>query len=340
MLKLNTIYGKIKALLITVGVIFLILFLTLVFYKSKLEKQIVDSGQEQFSHEMKSLLALTSIQITQTVYDYAYWDDFVKALKNIDTNWYKKNVTFFSYKYDYVYIYNTKFDLVHAALYNGLTQKVIIPKEAVIRLKQTRFSHFFLDTPNGLMEVSAASVHPTRDPGHCITEPSGYLFVLRKWDQKFLSKMAIISGSNVRLHLMSDSAEDKVRNKIIARANLAGYDGKPVSVIVFSRILILDFYVTRNIMIILLLFILTVLLVSNFFAQKYINKPLKLVTDILKTENRQSMKSLREEPTEYGRIGTLFEKYILQKEEKEKRAAELISISGNGRKSLAFRRSL
>ena len=47
-------------------------------------------------------------------------------------------------------------------------------------------------------------------------------------------------------------------------------------------------------------------------------------------------------PSPLGEGGLIIanDNLIFQNEEKEKRAAELISISGNGRKSLAFRRSL
>ena len=323
MLKFNTVYGKMKAWTILFGIIFLILFLTLAFYKYKLEKEIIDASGEQFKHEIESLLALTSKQITQTVYDYTYWDDFVKALDKNDTTWYHNNITFFTFNFHYVCVYNTRFEMVHKGSYNGFSQEVNIPGTAVARLKKIRFSHFFLRTTDGLMEVSAASVHPTMDPDHNKTEPSGYIFVMRKWDQEFLNNLANVSGSKVDMLIPSDSIINRAGNTIQTEINLAGYNGKIVSRIVFTRLLSLNFNVMRNIMIILLIFVFAALLASNYIARSIISRPLKLVAQILKSPGIRSIDSLKKAPAEFGRIGFLFEEFFLQKAEKERNAIAL-----------------
>jgi signal transduction histidine kinase/CheY-like chemotaxis protein len=323
MFKIKTIYGKIKALLITVGVVFLILFFVLTFFKYKSEKAIIDSAQEQYGHEVRSLLDLTCKQMTQTVFDYTCWDEFVKALKINDIRWYDNNITFNTYNYNYIIIFNTKFDIVYEASTNGASGKIPIPIDAVKALSKTKFTHFFFPGENGLLEVSAASVHPYNDPDHIKTEPAGYLFVIREWNKRILNSLATISGSKVDL-ITSDSVNSGERNMLLAKADLNGWDGKPVSRIVFSQVMNFNFRSTTTMMLIILGFVILSLVVANIIAKRCINRPLKLVTEILKTDDEKSINALKKAPAEYGHIGTLFEEYVLQKEElrKSKEKAE------------------
>jgi signal transduction histidine kinase/CheY-like chemotaxis protein len=61
--------------------------------------------------------------------------------------------------------------------------------------------------------------------------------------------------------------------------------------------------------------VIVALIISDIIARRCINKPLKLVTNILKTDNHESITELKKAPAEYGNIGSLFEEYVRQKEE-------------------------
>jgi len=316
MFKFKTIYGKIRTLLVTVGSVFFILFLVLVFYKAKLEKQIIESSRAQFSSEVNSLFKLNSAFMIRTVSFYSFWDEFVKAINNNDKKWISENITIISfYQYDYICVYNKNFEIVQELASDEFLPKGIIPKDAVINLNRARFSHFYFRGPDGLMEVSSASVHPNSDPDHTKTDPGGYLVVARKLDQKVLSELSSVSGSKIDILSSSDPIPDYGNKSIYARIDLPGWDGNIVSRIVFNRKMDLNFRATQNIMIIILAFVIIALLVADFIARRCINKPLRLVTDILKTDNHESIVDLKKAPAEYGHIGSLFEEYVLQKEE-------------------------
>jgi len=77
-LKFNTIYGLIKTLLILTGIVFLILYYALSFYKKQQENQIKDATRDQLQHEANSLINMNSAQMMQTVNDYSLWDDLIK----------------------------------------------------------------------------------------------------------------------------------------------------------------------------------------------------------------------------------------------------------------------
>lgn len=84
MIKLNTLYGRISSFILTITLVFLILFIILDKYKNLHEKQIIDSSQHQYVEDMGSLFQMKSSQLSNTIYDYTYWDEFVDAIKMHD----------------------------------------------------------------------------------------------------------------------------------------------------------------------------------------------------------------------------------------------------------------
>lgn len=319
MFRFKTIYGKIKALLVTVGLVFFLLFLVLVFYKSKLEKQIIATSKDQFSDEVNALFKANSSFMVQTVSFYSFWDEFVKAIAENNKKWIIDNITIISfYKYDYICVYNKSFEIVQELSGNDFLQNVTIPKEAVIRINKTRYAHFYLSSPGGILEVSAASVHLSNDPDHNKTEPGGYLVVARRLSQPMLGELSNISGSRIDILSNPGTVPVSGRSSITAKIDLPDWQGNIISSIVFTRNLDLNFAATRTIMFVILAFVVLALLCSDFIARKCINKPLRLVTDILKTDNHESIQDLKKAPAEYGDIGALFEDYVLKKEELKK----------------------
>lgn len=317
MVTFNTIYQKIRLFILLVGVVFLILFLVLQGYKYKHEKQIVDSTREQYVKDIQSLFFLNSETLIKTTYDYTYWDAFVTAIRKVDKAWLAENIDFDyeDYDLDYACVYNPRFELVHEVLYNTSLTKNCIPKEVVVHLKKTRTAHFYQVLDGKPVEISAASVHPTYDSGNGLSEPSGYLFLVRELDQKFLSSMAKLTVSKIDLLLPSDSISEGERFTIKTKIELTDWDRKIVSALIFSRVLNLNSPATQNIMFITLAFTLLALFVTAVFADRVIHKPLKLVTDILKTDNHESIARLKEAPAEFGLIGHLFDAYVHQKSE-------------------------
>lgn len=316
MLQFKTIYGKIRAFIITVAVIFLILFIILLSYKYKQEDQIIHSSQLQYVGDINSLASLKSSAMKKTIYDYTYWDEFVTAIEKNDTSWHNDNIDFSSevYDFDYACVYNKNFKHIYEQINSETVPASLIPMEAVYRLNKTRFSHFFQVTNGRILEISGASVHRLIDPDHNKTEPEGYLFIAREYDKKFLTELEKITSSKIELKT-TDSISDFDRYTIHSKIELLGGDGKPVSWIVFRRILDLNSGATQLVMFAMLVFVLLIFLTFITFARKWINKPLELVTDILKTDNPDSIAHLKTAPAEFGRIGFLFDDYLQQKHE-------------------------
>lgn len=316
MIRFSTIYGKIRAFLITVAIVFLVLFVVLITYKYRQEKHIIDTSEKKYISDMNALFEMNSLQMSKSLFDYTYWDEFVTAISKNDTAWYSENIEFSSeaYDFDYACVYDKNFKIVYEQINSDSIDGNIIPIGAIHELNKTRFATYFLKLKNEIVEVCAASVHPTNDPEHNKTEPEGYLLVVREFDQKFLSDMQKICASEIFIN-DTESIDKPDKFTLETKKTLLDWSGKPVAKIVFRRILDLNSETTQIIIYTLLFFMVLILLTFSLLARSWINRPLELVTDILQTDNQQSIELLKKSPAEFGRIGSLFEDHVKQKQD-------------------------
>lgn len=315
-----SIYSRIIYVMIATALTILVLFAILYSIKSKQEKMIVEASREQFNHEVNSLLVLKGESLKQVAYDYTYWDEFVNSINNKDTSWFNENITTIlsSFHLDYSCVYDTHFNLIHAASSKGLNGKEIISKAVFSRLRKSPVVSFFVKTPEGLFEVSGASVHPTKDPSHLNTKASGYLFVAKAWNHDFMANLSNISGAEACLVDVSNPMVNKGPYFISVSKDLIGFDNNPVSRIVFTReyhALKLYHEISQSTLLIIFITFLLGWVVLRFVIQRFITRPLKLVSGILETEKEESVEMLQNGPGEFRRIGLLFQNYIQQKAE-------------------------
>lgn len=307
-------------MLIIIGAIFLALLLTLYMTTVNQEKLILKESQLQFQNEVNSLIVNKMETIKQVTYDYTYWNDFVEHLTVIDTAWYNNNITTVlkSFRLDYVSVYDSAFNLVHEASVPSLVSHSIFPKETLNKLKEKRFLHFFQVNPEGLFEISAASVHRDNDPTHLLTRPSGYFYIAKIWNQEFLSRISSQSGAEASFVPASDKVETNRPFMTTAAIPLYDWNDQVVAKIVFKRssnLLRLYRQISVYMFLTLLISIVITWLIINTSTRKWMTRPLKLVTKILKTENLALVNELKQCPGEFKQIGMLFHNFVDQKKE-------------------------
>jgi hypothetical protein len=64
-------------------------------------------------------------------------------------------------------------------------------------------SKFYMKIPEGLIEVTGASIHPSNDPLKNRTKPFGYFFVARIIDAAFIKEFEKVSQSQIILLMNS-----------------------------------------------------------------------------------------------------------------------------------------
>jgi signal transduction histidine kinase len=315
MIKLKTIYERVILLLAISAIIFLLLFTSLYFYTLIQEKQVYDSAQHQFYNEVESLLDLNSESMRIAVNDFTRSDDLVDFTKTRSTKWYNEHIigAINSLKVDYICVYDTAFNIISETSSLNILSRRFIPRRAVSEMQKSRHSNFFLVTTEGLVEVSAASIHPTFDRFRNKTEPSGYVFLVRLWDQSFKTKLSKITSSRVDFQQIPDQNNSIDRSILSVSKNLTAADGKTVSHIVFSRAFNLNFKTSKSLLLITVISFMLGMVAYLVYARLWIYQPLNLITRILESENSDSIKKLQQSAGEFSYIGLLFEDYFNQR---------------------------
>jgi len=316
MIKLKTIYERVILLLSISAIIFLLLFTSLYFYALIQEKQVYDSAQSQFNNEVESLLDLNSESMRIAVNDFTSSDDLVEFTKSRSSKWYSEHIkgAIKSLKIDYICVYDTNFNIISETSSPNIFARSFIPRGAVAALNKLRYSNFFLvTTEGGLVEVSAASIHPTFDRKHTLTEPSGYVFLVRLWDQSFKTKLSKITSSRVDFQQIQDQKYSADHSILSVSKNLTAADKRTVSHIVFSRDFNLNFKTSKSLLLITVIAFMLGMVVYLVYARLWIYKPLNLITQILESENSDSIRKLKQSSGEFSYIGLLFEDYFNQR---------------------------
>ncbi len=315
MIKLKTIFERVILLLSISSIIFLLLFVSLYFYTLVQEKLVHDSAQSQFYNEVESLLDLNSESMRIAANDFTSSDELIEFTKSRDPRWYNQHIfgAIKSLKVDYICVYDTAYNIISEASSEKILSRRFIPTAAVSEMLEKRYSNFFLVTTEGLVEVSASSIHPTFDRFHNKTKPAGYAFLVRLWDQSFKTKLSKITSSHVDFQ-QSDQINSANDYSIVAIAiNLKDAANKTVSNIIFSRNFNLNFRTSKTLLFITVIAFFIGLVVYIVYARKWIYQPLNLITRILESENSDSIRKLQLSAGEFKYIGVLFEDYFNQR---------------------------
>jgi signal transduction histidine kinase len=314
MLNRNTIYERVILLLVIAGIIFLLLFSYMFLYTIRQEKQVYNAAKQQFNNEVVSLLDLNSESMRLSVNDFTSSDDLVSFTQSRSTKWYNEHIVgaIKSFKVDYICVYDTSFNIISETSSLKILSRRFIPREAVIALEKSGYLNFFLQTTEGLVEVSGASIHPTSDRLHNKTKSSGYTFMVRLWDDSFKTKLSKITSSKVEFRQLTDQEKESGINSVRTSINLSDWNNKTVSQIIFSRGFNLNFKTSKLLLYTTVIAFIIGIVVFVLFARLWIYRPLNLITQILESENNEAILKLKKSPGEYHYIGTLFEDYFNQ----------------------------
>ncbi|MFZ4547079.1 MAG: ATP-binding protein [Bacteroidales bacterium] len=319
-MKTSGIYSRLLLTLVLIGTIFLLISLLIYFIANKQEKLVFETSKVQFNNEVNSLVGLKTASLNQVVYDYTFWDDFVKKIYAKDNYWYENNITSIlkSFRFDYVCVYDTSYNLVHEAAADEFGVRGIITKDMLVKLKESRFLDFFLITPIGVVQISAATVHPDTDPTHTLTKPSGFFILAKSWDKSFIDELSLLSSSEIVFFPPNDSTPEKNDFTLSANRPLNSWNGNSIGNFVFNRTtksLMLFHRLKDSMLFVLVLALLVTGFIFRFAIRRWVVNPLKMVTGILKTYDLAQLAKLQQAPGEFKDIGNLFGDFFKQRDE-------------------------
>ena len=284
-------------------------------------KLLLNSYYEQLHESVDAGVNNKNESLKLVVYDYTYWDELVKNVHLKDSAWFNENIPSIvnSFKTDFVAVYNLK----ELGLSINFSEKIkkpyagIVPPELFIQLYKNRFCSYFIECPDGIMQISGATIHPTNDPDRK-TDPQGYMFVGRLWDNQLLVEIGRMTNSTGEIRNPQDTLFSVSEQTVKILYPLNGIDGEPYRMLVMTKEFgfLQQFKGFANL--IMLLFIGTSvfsLLVFYFASKRWVGKPLKAVGRILENDDIEQINHLKRLHTEFREIGVLFESFIEQKKE-------------------------
>jgi len=303
------------------GIVFIILLTAVSVLQNNQARMIHNQSKEQLLREVKSVITSKSNTLNQVVFDYTFWDEFAFELKKgLTETWLEQNIATMtsSFGFNYIAVFDTQFNLVYEYSESDIEIQGVVPKQALTKLSKDKFLNFFTKSNSGLIEISAASVHTTSDRERVKTEPYGYLFAGKLWDGKYLNSFEEATGATLSFINPSHISEKRPKYRAESSINLYGLYEEETGTIWMSRENPLFRLYTKSWQIIVALLIISTLsiwITFRYLLKHWVIKPLKLIEKILKNESFADIHKLKQGTDEFSKIGSLFERYIYQKED-------------------------
>ncbi|MFM9825737.1 ATP-binding protein [Flavobacterium sp.] len=309
-------YPKILFLFLSSCIFFIVLYFSLYRYAKKAELEVYNTNKELFHTEINKLFFLDSKPIEVAIYNDTNWDEFVNFLSSKNTNWYEDNLAneIETYDVDYLGTYDINKNFVIHTSSSKIKSIDIIPKQVFSVLHKKGLIKFYMNIPEGIIEVFGASIFPSDIAKRKIGKEFGYFFVGRLIEKSFIKNLESVSNSNIEL--VSNTIQfTENRGFITTQIPLLDYNGKIVSNLVFNRVFPVFFDNLLNILYLIILAFIINLIINLIFTRKWVYHPLELVTRILETGNTKAIYELIHSTGEFRRIGKLFEENSNQKKE-------------------------
>lgn len=303
--NVDSTYTRVISLLSIMSFCLLVLIGSLYYYMKVQEKEIYDSSNTIYKNEINSLVKLNSENYTSLAVEITYWDEFVSFVKTKDLQWFNTSVANIldNYKVEYVSVYDIKGNFLTKVSTPKIKSQQFIPQAAIDKLLQKKVDKFYLKIPEGIVEVYAATIHPSDDPYKNKTKPSGCFFMVRLLDNDYFANFEKISTSNINFF----KQPEKQSKAVFLILPLKDYNNKVIEQLIYKRAFNIDFWITKYILIVITIALILSWIIYFYFANKWSKLPLSFIKKILKNGDSNAIQSLKNVKGEFRYIGKLFE---------------------------------
>ncbi|MDN3676791.1 ATP-binding protein [Flavobacterium paronense] len=309
-------FPKILWLIFSSSIFFILLYFALFYYTKKAEKQVYNSTVEQFHNEVNKLLEVNSKPILVAINNDTNWDEFVKFITTKDTKWYDETIgnELEIYEADYLGVYDANMNFIIRTPTTKIKTIDFIPKNEMELLNKVGINKFYLKIPEGIVEVTGAAIHASNDPSKKNTPTSGYFFVVRLVDIKYIKNLEKLTSSSI-MFTDTDVNLPTEKHKISSLHILKDSNNQFVGEFLFKRNFEVYFENAINILYVIIGAFIINLLVNLIYTRKLVYYPLDLVRRALESGNKKAIKELKKTTGEFSHIGNLFEENSNQKVE-------------------------
>ncbi|PKP52522.1 MAG: hypothetical protein CVT92_08515 [Bacteroidetes bacterium HGW-Bacteroidetes-1] len=315
-----------KILLTLTGFIALAILLSIVSIKFglKRERLLIDYNVSELKQITNAIADDQELKVFQIIYDYTYWDEFIDFVKNPDKQWADDNLgsILSSFSIQAVYVLNIEKDIVYTSFedqYNELGS-IEFDIEVFDHLNTHHFINYYVSTPFGFAMIQGATLHPTKDPGR-LTEPQAYFFIIKILDSALLKSMEKISGCRVSVYNTKPTFTIQTITDLINSIHvLESWNKEEVGFLVFTKELdFLQLYRKMSLQMqgLFLFSIIAILVTFVLLLSRLVNKPLRLISEIVKNEDLTKVSKLKKSSAEFEYVGNMIEQFVEQKKDLE-----------------------
>jgi signal transduction histidine kinase/CheY-like chemotaxis protein len=256
--------------------------------------------------------------------DVSSWDEMVSFIQKPDNKWAKENIAKSAHFFNIplIWIYNNNIKKIYTLNKKQIATLDTLPLPAnVIQslCKKNLFSHFFIKTSSGLLEVRGAPVQPTNDLMR-ITAPKGYLFTAFIWNNEYLYDLGELTSSRIEIqnytsnHIQQSTKDNGLLTNNSTRT-LYGWNEKPVATIVSTSTLPVPYSFLQTFdtqFYYQLLFVVAVISLLSFLLFRYVRKPLQTISESLSEYNTEGLIKLSKKTDEFGAVAKLITNFFIQ----------------------------
>ena len=293
-------------------------------------RDIAHTRTEESQRAFDNALARQGERLETFAKDSTYSDAMVHAIATDDKLWINGTVDESAWARSgahAVWVYRPDRNLLYSdnKLYADNLRDVPLPSDAFDALERQRYMHFFVRVPQGIMEVCAATIHPSDDSWRR-TPPQGFFFTGQLWSNGeggVISNLGRNSGNTVRLLQTAAAppadvgADDAVNGVITFAHALDGWDRQPVAWLLMRNesdtVKALN-RANEQLLILFVAFAFVLLLVLGGSVVRWVSRPLRLISQTLKTEHLGAIDKLRGDHSEFGGLAKLIQEFFGQRE--------------------------
>lgn len=328
---------------VRIRVMALLTALAVAFMASALAWQSLENGQASLlAREAEKEKTLFVRKITELrgrslethVYLFTFWDEMARFVQKRDTRWADATLagTLAPQETDNIWAYDKQRRQVYT-LNSGLNpalKGLALPGYALGLLSEKRpYCHFFMQTPQGLVEVRGATIHKTQDEKR--TGPHyGYYFAARLWSEKFVTDLKSLTNSTLSLDRPGRTAAPaapEADGRLTFDVELPDWQGRPVALLHvkgYTPTVGMIRASTHRAIALFLVFVLSLLGLLFVCLLRWVSLPLRAVSHSLQQENPAPLARLTKDRSEFGGVARLIEDFFRQKAQLVEEIAERV----------------
>lgn len=286
---------------------------------------VMQSHQKEKEDLFERIVDIQSKSVRNFVYDYTYWDEMVDFVKHRDPGWAEENIkaSISTFGIDVVWVCQPDLSLTFSYNLldvNYLERLPVSPENLRKIMENSPFSHFFIMTDAGLLEIFGASIHPTNDKERQ-TPARGYLFAGCFWREDYLDQISDLALADVYLQAIQDNETihenpGKDSLSVIVQKTIDGWDGTPIVNVISKSVFPVAQTLRKQsdiLYLFMMIFSVIIVLFLTIFFFGFIHRPIRQLSKSLLFQDPSLISKLSLRKNEFGRLAGMILEFFNQK---------------------------